>query len=64
MTVINRGSCFWCGEEVGDADWDYIGDSRVWICNKSECNRELKNEQQGAQDNRFLDALEDNFARY
>lgn len=64
MTTFNRGSCFWCGEDVGADDWDYIGNCRVWVCSESECNRELQNEQRGAEDNRYLDALEDGFARY
>lgn len=64
MTAINRGSCFFCGETVGEDDWDDVGQNRVWVCNKSECNRELQNEQRGAYDNRFLDAMEDDFARY
>lgn len=64
MTAINRGSCFFCGEQVGAEDWDEIGHNRVWVCDKSECNRELAAEQRGAYDNRFLDACEDNFERY
>lgn len=64
MMVINRGSCFWCGEDVPAGDWDYVGNNRVWVCGKSECNREMENEQRGAQENRFLDALEDQFSRY
>lgn len=64
MTAINRGSCFWCGEKVGDEEWDYVGPNRVWICDKSECNRELRNEQRGAEEHRFLDAVEDSCMRY
>lgn len=64
MTDINRGSCFWCGADVGAEDWDYVGQNRVWICNNAECNRELANEQRGAREERMLDAYEDDFARY
>lgn len=64
MTAINRGSCFWCGAEVGSDDWDEIGDSRVWVCNEAECNRELRNEQRGAQEDRYYRAEQDEFMRY
>lgn len=64
MTDINRGSCFWCGEKVGANDWDDVGASRVWVCGKPECNRELRNDQRAAEDERFLHALDDGFARY
>jgi hypothetical protein len=63
-TSFNRGSCFWCSEDVGEGDWDYVGNARVWVCSKSECNRELQREQQGARDERFLNACEDDFGRY
>lgn len=64
MTDINRGSCFWCGEDVGKEDWDYVGQNRVWVCNNTECNRELASEQRGARDERYLAAAEDEFMRY
>lgn len=62
MTDINRGSCFWCGAKVGAEEWDYVGQNRVWVCGEAECNRELANEQRGAE--RALDAYEGDYARY
>lgn len=64
MTAINRGSCFWCGAKVSDADWDYVGDNRVWICNEHECNRLLSREQQEAVADRYYRAEQDEFMRY
>jgi len=64
MTDINRGSCFWCGVDVGSDDWDYVGQNRVWVCCESECNKELANEVRQARDERLSNAYEDDFARY
>ena len=44
-TNYNRNYCFNCGEEVDPNDYEEIGNNiKLWVCEKKECNRELRNE--------------------
>lgn len=51
MNSHNKGYCYYCGDRVDLEDWEYIGDhSRVWVCAKPECHKELRKEQRYAID--------------
>lgn len=57
-------SCFNCGAEVGKDDWDEIGFTRVWVCSESECVRELREQNQIAEADRYERAAADDYMRY
>lgn len=60
-TSYNRGFCFYCGKEVGALDYAHIGTTRVWCCGSAECERELRDEDQQAQEEAVERFREDMF---
>ena len=56
--------CFNCGDAVSPADWDTIGNQKVWCCSEAACQRELNNANRGAQEEAQYEAQRDNYGRY
>jgi hypothetical protein len=52
--------CFWCGECLGYEETSREPDA----CGNSECQRELRNELRGIEENRQERAREDEYSRY
>ena len=64
MGWVNKGSCFNCGDDVDPDDYDEIGNSRVNVCDKHECSRELRGEQRAEYEDRRHRAEQDGYERY
>ncbi len=56
-------NCFWCGADVDDADWDYLGDRRVHICDQQTCHHELREENAAAEEE-AVEAVRDSFRQW
>lgn len=41
-------NCAYCGDEVGNLDWDEVNGRRVYCCGKPECSRELRDDDRAA----------------
>lgn len=56
--------CMFCGEPVGEGDWDGLGSGRVWVCASRECARELLYAHREIQEEAQRAAMEDGYGRY
>lgn len=56
--------CTFCGDDVSDQDYDFIGRGKVWICGKAECDREARDAEREAQEHAQYDAQRDGYERY
>lgn len=64
MNSLNKGFCIYCGEEVDDRDYIYIGNTRVWSCGSSECERYIREEERAEVEEARMRAEDDNYGRY
>lgn len=62
--IYNRNHCFNCGAETDPGEWDYIGNTQVWVCGDPKCNRELSREARRAVEDAADRAREDRYERY
>ena len=59
-----RRQCFNCGDEVQEGEYEYVGSSRLWVCGRPECNRELSYAVDEVEDGARFAAEEDGYSRY
>jgi len=60
--MIPPHACWFCGAET--AEWDYLGDRKVGICDGQDCFRELQRASQGMIDDAAYEAQQDQYSRY
>lgn len=57
--------CEYCGDEVGNDDWDYDQyDRKHYLCSRGSCHREFHRDCQYEEDERRWRAAEDGYSRY
>ena len=56
--------CAYCGEEVSNKDYDYMGNRRIYICSDDQCNQEHSDQCKALRDEAMWDAQEDDYSRY
>jgi hypothetical protein len=42
MQTINKGYCYYCGQETDMENYEDIGGTRLWVCNHDQCRKEFR----------------------
>lgn len=64
MTSFNKYHCMSCGEPVPKENVVWMGNSRIWICDRYDCNMELEGEERAMEEDVRQRAEEDDYSRY
>lgn len=56
--------CFNCAQPVGEQDFDYVGNHRLFCCGESDCGRALRDEHRQFEDEARDRAADDNYSAY
>lgn len=60
--IYNKGTCFNCGQPSDN--YEEIGNTTLYVCDRKECNRELREEMRSYESEKRERADEDNYNRY
>lgn len=44
MNNLNRGYCYYCGQETDLENYEEVGNTRLWVCSHDACRKELRND--------------------
>ena len=60
--AVNR--CSYCGEDVLDRKPERIGQTRIWLCDETECQLDFERDSREAEEEDYQNELDDLNVRY
>ena len=61
-------SCTYCGDLVGEQDYERVGATKIYVCGAGDCGQHLADEMRDAdmaeREEAQMRAIEDDFGRY